>query len=224
VALGLAEKIIIADDHPLFRGALREAVLKACPGAKIIEAENFAELQSTTDEHSDADLLLLDLNMPGASGFSSLIYVRSKHESLPAVVISALEETWVIRRAIAHGAAGFVPKSSPVGVISEALKTVLEGDCWLPEGIDASDATLEPGEQTVAHRLAQLTPQQFRVFSMLSEGLLNKQIAFELSVSEATVKAHVTAIMKKLGVTNRTQAVLEANHLALERTLAGGMV
>jgi DNA-binding NarL/FixJ family response regulator len=222
VALGLAEKIIIADDHPLFRGALREAVLKACPDATIIEAENFAELQATTEEHPDADLLLLDLNMPGASGFSSLIYVRSKHESLPTVVISALEETWVIRRAIAHGAAGFVPKSSPVGVISQALQVVLEGDCWLPPGIDADHATLEPEEQTVAHRLAQLTPQQFRVFSMLSEGLLNKQIAFELGVSEATVKAHVTAIMKKLGVTNRTQAVLEANHLALERKLTSG--
>jgi DNA-binding NarL/FixJ family response regulator len=213
----LADKIIIADDHPLFRGALREAVLKACPEATIIEAETFAELQEATDQHSDADLLLLDLNMPGATGFSSLIFVRSKHESLPTVVISALEEPWVIRRAIAHGAAGFVPKSSPVGVISEALTAVLEGDCWLPAGMEHDDASLEPGEQAVADRLAQLTPQQFRVFSMLSEGLLNKQIAFELSVSEATIKAHVTAIMKKLGVTNRTQAVLEANHLALER-------
>jgi len=224
VAPGLAEKIIIADDHPLFRGALREAVLKACPGAVIVEAESFAELQAATDEHPDADLLLLDLNMPGASGFSSLIYVRSKHGSLPAVVISALDETWVIRRAIAHGAAGFIPKSSPMSVISEALKAVLEGDCWLPAGIDATDATLDQGEQTVADRLAQLTPQQFRVFSMLSEGLLNKQIAYELGVSEATIKAHVTAVMKKLKVTNRTQAVLEATHLALERKLVSSPV
>jgi len=215
--MSLAEKIIIADDHPLFRGALREAVLKACPGAEIVEAENFAGLQAAADEHSDADLLLLDLNMPGANGFSSLIYVRAHHESLPTVVVSALEEPWVIRRAIAHGAAGYVPKSSPVSVISKALSVVMDGDCWLPPGVDASEGGLEAREQTVADRLAQLTPQQFRVFTMLSEGLLNKQIAYELGVSEATVKAHVTAIMKKLGVTNRTQAVLEASHLALTR-------
>lgn len=214
--MALADKIIIADDHPLFRGALKEAVLKVCPEAQIIEAENFAQLQEATSTDGDADLLLLDLNMPGSSGFSSLIYVRAKHESLPTVVISALEEPWVIRRAMGHGAAAFVPKSSPVSVIAEALSTVLDGDCWLPEGFEASGG-LEAGEKTVADRLAQLTPQQFRVFTMLSEGLLNKQIAYELGVSEATVKAHVTAIMKKLGVTNRTQAVLEAGHLALER-------
>jgi DNA-binding NarL/FixJ family response regulator len=111
-----------------------------------------------------------------------------------------------------------------MSVISEALAAVLEGDCWLPPGIDASEATLDQGEQTVADRLAQLTPQQFRVFSMLSEGLLNKQIAYELGVSEATIKAHVTAVMKKLKVTNRTQAVLEATHLALERKLESSPV
>lgn len=212
--MNLADKIIIADDHPLFREALRQAVERVCPGCEIVEAEDLTSLQAVTDAHPNADLLLLDLHMPGVNGFSGLIYVRSHQATLPTVVVSALEETWVIQRARGHGAAGFIPKSAPVRVIAEAMQTVLEGERWFPPGTEGG--SLDPLESDIAERIAQLTPQQFRVLMLLSEGLLNKQIAFEMSVSEATVKAHVTAIMKKLKVNNRTQAVLEAARLTVK--------
>jgi len=212
----MAKEILVADDHPLFREALRHAVGRAIPDATVVEADSVAALLEAAERHPGAELLLLDLNMPGAQGFSALVQMRSHYPTLPVVIISAMEDPAVIRRSIAHGAAGFVPKSSAVDEMVEALQAVLEGDVWVPASVDFDSPTLEDSEADIAARLASLTPQQFRVLSMLSSGMLNKQIAFELGVSEATIKAHMTAIMQKLGATNRTQAVVLAQRLSLE--------
>ena len=213
----MTREILVADDHPLFREALRHALGRAVPDAVVVEADSVAALLQAAEDHPEAELLLLDLNMPGAQGFSALVQMRAHHPSLPVVIISANEDPGVIRRSIAHGAAGFVPKSSAVGEMVEALRTVLEGDVWVPASVDIDSPALEAPEADVASRLGSLTPQQFRVLTMLSAGLLNKQIAWELGVSEATVKAHMTAIMQKLGATNRTQAVVLAQRLALDQ-------
>jgi DNA-binding NarL/FixJ family response regulator len=216
-------EVLIADDHPLFRDALRRAVVQAIPDAALREADSVVALHASVDAHPDTELLLLDLHMPGASGFSALVHIRGQHPGLPIIVVSAHEEASVIRRAIAHGASGYIPKSAPVETIVDAVRKVLDGDIWIPLSVRNSTALLKPEEANVAALVAELTPQQFRVLNMISEGLLNKQIAWELGVSEATVKAHMTAIMRKLGVSNRTQVALLASHLAIEvDTLAKG--
>lgn len=153
--------------------------------------------------------------MPGVSGFSALAYIRSNHESLPTVIVSAMDDPAVIRRAIQHGASGFIPKSSPIATLEEGIRAVLDGEVWIPEGIDVSSDQLDSEEATIAGALSSLTPHQFRVLMMLCEGLLNKQIAFQLGVSEATIKAHVTAILRKMQVSNRTQAVLAVERLRI---------
>jgi len=153
--------------------------------------------------------------MPGVSGFSALAYIRSNHESLPTVIVSATDDPAIIRRAIQHGASGFIPKSSAIATLEQGIKAVLDGEVWIPEGVDLQDTQLETNEASVAAALSSLTPHQFRVLMMLGEGLLNKQIAFQLGVSEATIKAHVTAILRKMNVNNRTQAVLAVQQLQL---------
>lgn len=213
----LAHKIIIADDHPLFRAALRQAVSQAVSGVEIIEADTLESVQLAVEEHVDADLVLLDIHMPGAQGFSGLVFLRGQHPSVPVIVVSGSEETHVMKRAIDFGASGFIPKSSPLETISEAIVAVLKGDEWLPKELeDSMDDLVTDEDQKFAEAIASLTPQQFRVLTMLTEGLLNKQIAYDLNVSEATIKAHVTAILRKLGVHSRTQAVIAAQRLGVE--------
>ncbi|NII10681.1 response regulator transcription factor [Oleiagrimonas sp. C23AA] len=208
--------ILIADDHPLFRDALQRAVASAVPHATVHLADDVPSLMALAEEQAEADLLLLDLHMPGARGYSALVHMRSRHPGLPVIVVSAHEEVQVAQRALAHGALGYIPKSASVQTITEAIHTVLDGDLWLPRNLHGGSQALQDDEAEVASRVAELTPQQFRVLSMIAEGLLNKQIAYELSVSEATIKAHMTAIMRKLGVNNRTQVALAASHLAVD--------
>lgn len=216
--------VLIADDHPLFRDALKLAVLQAVPGAHIIEADSVHSLFVALDTHPDPELLLLDLNMPGAQGFNALVQARAHFPTVPIVVISAREDRRIMHRSLGHGAAAFVPKSASIDLIIAALRAVLSGDTWLPPSaaMDAAamHAALDQHEADATARLAALTPQQFRVLSMLSAGLLNKQIAGELGVSEATIKAHVSAVMQKLGVSNRTQAVLLAQRLSLDQNVS----
>ncbi len=183
--------------------------------AIIVEADSLDSLQAAVDTHPEADLLFLDLNMPGVSGFSALAYIRSNHQSLPTVIVSAMDDPAIIRRSIQHGASGFIPKSSPISMLESGIRAVLDGEVWLPEGVSLQDSGLENNEAQIAEALGTLTPHQFRVLMMLGEGLLNKQIAYQLGVSEATIKAHVTAILKKLHVTNRTQAVLSVQRLGI---------
>lgn len=206
---------IVADDHPLFRDALIHAIGNCVEDAEIVEADSLDSLQSVVDANPDADLLFLDLNMPGVSGFSALAYIRNNHESLPTVIVSAMDDPAVIRRSIQHGASGFIPKSSPISELEDGIKAVLEGEVWVPDGVDLLDDRLDNAEAGIAASISSLTPHQFRVLMMLGEGLLNKQIAYQLGVSEATIKAHVTAILRKMNVNNRTQAVLAIQQLRL---------
>ena len=200
--------IIIADDHPLFRGALGQALGSAEGGPRIVEAADFDGARRAATEHPDADLMLLDLSMPGASGLTGLMMMRAEHQNIPVAVISASDDTTTIRRALELGASAFISKSSGIDEIRQAIDTVLEGGFWTPPGFDA-DREHDPEIETLIARLKTLTPQQTRVLGMIGEGLLNKQIAYELGVSEATIKAHVSAILLKLNVDSRTQAVIQ---------------
>jgi len=210
-----AETVIVADDHPLFRTAIKEALEAEQGQTRFLEASSFESLQALVDRHKDVDLVLLDLHMPGVSGFAGLVYLCKRYPSVPVVIISANEDPVVIQRAIEHGAAGFIPKSSSIDTITSAIASVLMGEIWTPASTVSNLPGKNASEIELAERMAQLTPQQFKVLMMMSQGLLNKQIAHELTVSEATIKAHVTAIMNKLGVNNRTQAVLAANQLSV---------
>jgi len=203
-----AYEILIADDHPLFRSALHQALtLGLGPEGRLVEAASIAELEARLVEKADWDLVLLDLNMPGAYGFSGLALLRGQYPQIPVVMISAQEEAAVVSRAREFGASGFIPKSSSLEAIQQAVRLVLDGDVWWPPLLLAGGSVSAEAKAASAG-LASLTPQQFRVLTMVCEGLLNKQIAYELSVSEATIKAHVTAIFRKLGVRTRTQAAL----------------
>ena len=208
-----ATRLVIADDHPLFRDALRQALSSVVTSAKIDEAGSFEELTALLEQDSDVDLVLLDLTMPGISGFSGLIYLRAQFPAIPVVIVSASDDGGTIRQSLDFGASGFIPKRFGVDTLRDAIMKVLGGDVWVPADTDLSLAT-DPELTRLRDRLVTLTPQQVRVLMMLSEGLLNKQIAYELGVSEATIKAHVSAILQKLGVESRTQAVIAASKIA----------
>jgi len=209
-----ATTILIADDHPLFRGALSQALESLLPSVRVLEASGSEELMQQLDKEDAVDLILLDLNMPGVEGFSGLLYLRAQYPEIPVMMVSGMDESSIIRRSIEFGASGFIPKSLDVDSIGTAISAVLNGDTWIPPDVSL-DA--EDGKEisSIARQLASLTPQQVRVLKMLSEGMLNKQIAHVLNVSEATVKAHVSAILDKLNVDSRTQAALVAARVGI---------
>ena len=196
--------LVIADDHPLFRAALLHALRERIPGAEVVEAASAAALNDALATRPEADLVLLDLAMPGAHGFSELLNVRGEHPDVPVLMISSNDHPRVVRRAQQFGAAGFVPKSAPAAQIGDAVLQVLDGGRWFP----ALTAERSELDAELAARFAQLTPQQFRVLLSLADGLLNKQIAHQLGLAENTVKVHVTAILRKLGCHSRTQAAV----------------
>lgn len=198
--------VIVADDHPLFRSALVQAVQSVLQNA-ILQAANFEEVITHLKSYPDIELVLLDLNMPGNHGLTGLTSILNAFPGVSVIVVSAQEDPQTIRRAMDFGASGFVPKSSPIDVLSEAVETVLEGSSWLPENISLQLQNIENNEsQQFAEKLKLLTPHQFSVLKLLADGLLNKQIAYELNVQETTIKQHVSAVLKKLEVNNRTQA------------------
>lgn len=202
-------RLVIADDHPLFRGALREAISGLLRHVDIAEAGSFDEAVELLELGGKVDLLLLNLTMPDTRGFSGLMYMRAQYPSVPVVVVSANDDLAAIRRCMEIGASGFIPKTLGMEDIRTAISRIFQGGIWVPPDVDlvnGSDAEVT----ALMTRMATLTPQQVRVLMMLSEGLLNKQIAFQLGVSEATVKAHVSAILQKLNVESRTQAVIAA--------------
>lgn len=207
-----AYRIIIVDDHPLFRDALRQALSDKFDNLNISEAGSLDGLSETLEDVTEVDLVLLDLTMPGVKGFSGLMYLRAQYPEIPVVIVSANEDPGAIRRCIEFGASGFIPKSLSVETIRGAVEAVLGGGVWTPPDMDLN-ASGDGETAELVSRLATLTPQQVRVLMMLSEGLLNKQIAYKLGVSEATVKAHVSAILQKLGVDSRTQAVIAVNKI-----------
>ena len=207
-------KLVVADDHPLFRSALLHILKKAKPGCDINEVGTLSELMVLLKHDDDVDLLLLDLHIPEAFGFTGLIQVLENYEQIPVLVVSGNDNPDVIHKAMRLGASGFMIKSASNDDIVNAVDAVLAGDNWLPVGLPAAGP--EADEELPAERIAALTPQQLRVLTMVSEGLYNKQIADELNVTDATVRAHVTEIFRKLGVTNRTQAVILFNRFQVE--------
>lgn len=205
-------QFVIADDHPLFRDALKQTLSNMFPDSRLDVAGSLDDLIAIIEGHDDIDLILLDLKMPGVQGFSGLMYLRAQFPNIPVVIVSANEETQVMRRALDLGASGYIPKSSSLDSMHGAIKGVLDGELVVPDGIDL-DTVGDSEADEITKRMATLTPQQVRVLMMLQEGLLNKQIAYEISVSEATVKAHVSAILQKLQVESRTQAVIAAGRI-----------
>ena len=205
-------RVLIADDHPLFRGALREAVNGLFDSIDVAEAGTFEQVVERLESGGETDLVLLDLQMPGVRGFSGLLYLRAQYPSLPVAIVSANQDPIVIRHCMEFGAAGFLPKTLGVEALRGAIARVLAGEMWTPPDVELAGAG-DAETAVLIRRLATLTPQQLRVLMMLSSGLLNKQIAHELGVSEATVKAHVSAILQKLRVDSRTQAVIAAGKI-----------
>lgn len=207
-------KIILADDHPLFRQALTLILKENFCNAEVLEAENIPELEQYLAQGQGADLLLLDLDIPGAQGFNNLISIRRSYPDLGVVIISGFEDKETIYKAMSHGAAGFIPKSTPVPDMLLAIKEVLTGKLWTPEGEFNAKAQ---HSNTADDKIASLTPKQHNILLMFADGLLNKQIAYELGLSESTIKSHASTIFLKLGVRNRTQAVIVLNEVQLNQ-------
>lgn len=198
-------RAIIADDHPLFRAALRQALTEPLAG-QIEEAASFQQLLETLDAEPAIELVLLDLSMPGNRGLAGLTLLRSQYPDILVVIVSANENTRVIRQAMAFGASAYIPKSMPLSDLQRAIEVVLNGETWLPEHLLTSLDGADDEAHDFAQRLEQLTPQQYKVLECLADGMLNKQIAYQLNVQETTIKQHVSAILRKLNVLNRTQA------------------
>lgn len=207
-------RFLIIDDHPLFREALHSAVQMAYPDADTVEARAIAEALEILAGPRPFDLALLDLSMPDVQGFDGLLQLRIRHPRLPVLVVSGHEDAKIISEALSYGAAGFVPKSARKDDLGIAIQTVLEGTVYVPEAYKGGRADAESADRAdMVQRLSRLTPQQLRVLQMLRQGMLNKQIAYELQVGETTVKAHVSEILRKLNVYSRTQAVIEVSKL-----------
>jgi DNA-binding NarL/FixJ family response regulator len=203
---------LVVDDHPLFLEALRLSLSSAFPNSNVTEASSITEARKAIDEFGSFDLVLLDLSMPGTSGFDGLLEMRTIYPKLPVVICSALEDPRIIHEALSYGASGFISKSVRRAELAAAIEEVMSGNVYLPAGYTPPAASAgTPSE--LAHRLASLTPQQLRVLMMLRQGMLNKQIAYELNVGETTVKAHVSEILRKLNVASRTQAVIEVSKI-----------
>jgi DNA-binding NarL/FixJ family response regulator len=200
--------LLVADDHPLFRAALCQAVTHAVADVEVDEVQNLAGLLAKLEAEPDTDLVLLDLHMSDSRGLAGLVAVRTQFPGVAVLVVSAHDEAAIVRRALDHGAAGFIPKSTPPEEIADAIRSVLASGRWIPSRLAAAvaGARSDPKDTELAARLASLTGQQFRVLGLVAQGRLNKQIADALGIQERTVKAHVSAIFEKLGVRNRTQA------------------
>jgi DNA-binding NarL/FixJ family response regulator len=213
----MSYQVLIVDDHPLFRAALKGAVGEACTDCEFVEADSVASLFDTLEQQPHIDLVLLDLNLPGAYGFCVLAHLRGSRPELPVIVVSATDDARTVRHALALGAQGFLSKSADAAAIGRDVQAVLRGESVSPPTLASGpEPEAEVAMLDLAQRLSQLTDQQFRVFGMLCRGRVNKSIAYELQITEATVKAHMTSILRKLGAANRTQAVLLAGRLVLD--------
>ncbi|MFS2014552.1 LuxR C-terminal-related transcriptional regulator [Azospirillum sp. CT11-132] len=205
--------IVIGDDHPLVQAALRDALGKAMPEVRVIECPDLDSVMTAVGRQpDDIDLVLLDLNMPGTNGFAGLFLMLAHHPTVPVAILSALQDSDTIRRALAYGASGYIPKSLSMPAMADAIRAILSGETWAPP---LSAASSEADEADAARRFASLSPQQLRILTMIVDGKLNKQIAGELNVSEQTVKVHVSSILRKLNVVSRTQAAVVAGRLAV---------
>lgn len=208
-------KFLIADDHPLFRDALKGAVTSCFDGAKFLDSDCLDSTISALRKNRNISMLILDLHMPGCDNFYGLLRVREVFPDLPIAVLSASDSPETVAQVMEFGASGFIPKTTPTHVIGEALKAILDGQVWLPEELEQAISEVDREAKDIAVKLRELTPKQFQVLKLLKDGLMNKQIADNLSVTEATVKAHIGVIFKKLDVKTRTQIVLAVEKLQL---------
>lgn len=212
-------KILIADDHPLFREAITNVIEKSFPGCETLETEDLDSALALTQEHDELDLILLDLNMPGMNGLNGLITLRNEAPTVPVVIVSAEEDKQIVLQAITYGAVGFITKSSPREQMTEALTQILAGNVYLPSDIirsaqpESRRSSRKDENQIPPELLSSLTRRQLLVLERMSKGESNKQIAYNLNIAETTVKAHVSAILRKLNVHNRIQAVLSAGNI-----------
>lgn len=210
----------VADDHPLFRNAILSVIKRHYPDSIVGESMDLDSTIKELEHNDETDLLLLDLHMPGSQDLFGLIMVREKFPSIPVAIISADEDGSTISRAMGHGACGYIPKSCSPQLIQDALHTMLDGGRWVPVDIRNNLTPVNSEEKDLAAKIATLTPQQYRVLCYLREGWLNKQIGYELGITEATIKAHITAIFRKLGISNRTQAVIMLSKMSLNENPA----
>lgn len=209
-------RVLIADDHPMVRDAISVVVQRTFASAQLYEVESAEEAHEILVTPGDFDLVLLDLNIPGAGGFSTLAQIKSKHPAVPVMVVSGMEERSIVARALGHGAAAFVPKSGAWTALASALKHVVDGGKWVPEEYKGLTPSLSVDESNATAKVRELTPQQFRIASRLARGLLNKQIAYELGIAESTVKVHMAAVFRRLEVRNRTQVAVLMQQLSVE--------
>ncbi|MGB2740738.1 MAG: response regulator transcription factor [Cognaticolwellia sp.] len=209
-------KVIIADDHPLFRTALKQAIVECIDGDETLEVDNFHDLLKEVTSNSSLELVFLDLHMPGNDGFTGLTQLQNHFPDIVVIMVSSDDNSETMQKAINFGAAAFIPKSADLATIAKAIDTVLEGGIWLPEHIEFNaDQQIDVAHQKLAKQLSQLTPQQYIVLTQIADGQLNKQIAYDLDIKETTVKKHVSAILLKLEVNNRTLAGLAYQQLML---------
>lgn len=211
--------ILIVDDHPLFVEALELVIQGAFPGATVTKATSIETARSALDGKGAFDLVLLDLSMPGTRGLEGVIELRTRYPKLPIVVVSALDDPRIIHEVIQCGVAGYISKSTRGGDLGRALNDAMDGIVVVPKDYEPPTSNGASGASDLATRISTLTPQQVRVLHMLRQGLLNKQIAYDLGVGETTVKAHVSEILRKLKVSSRTQAVIEASKIDFESIL-----
>lgn len=215
----MGKTIIVADDHPMVRAAIRHIISSVMPDSSVLEAVGFKSLDALVRQHPHSDLILLDLTMPGSLGFSSLLYLRAEFPAIPVIVVSSSEDIQTIYRAYRFGAAGFLPKSVSMEAFREAICAVLDGKEWFTK---VPDAVSTNPDAIVAKRMASLTPQQIKVLMSIAQGKSNKTIADDLGIAENTLKVHISAIFKKLSVSSRTQAALLVKSLEAENSHSAG--
>lgn len=209
-------KVIIADDHPLFRTALKQAIVECIDDDETLEVDNFHDLLKAVTNNNSLEIVFLDLHMPGNDGFTGLTQLQNHFPDIVVIMVSSDDNSETMQKAINFGAAAFIPKSADLTTIAQAIDTVLEGGIWLPKHIEFNaDQKIDLAHQKLAKQLSQLTPQQYIVLTQIADGQLNKQIAYDLDIKETTVKKHVSAILLKLEVNNRTLAGLAYQELML---------
>jgi DNA-binding NarL/FixJ family response regulator len=209
-------KVIIADDHPLFRTALKQAIVECIDDDETLEVDNFHDLLKAVTSNNSLEIVFLDLHMPGNDGFTGLTQLQNHFPDIVVIMVSSDDNTETMQKAINFGAAAFIPKSADLATIAQAIDTVLAGDIWLPKHIEFNaDQKIDLAHQKLAKQLSQLTPQQYIVLTQIADGQLNKQIAYDLDIKETTVKKHVSAVLLKLEVNNRTLAGLAYQQLML---------
>jgi DNA-binding NarL/FixJ family response regulator len=207
--------ILLADDHPMYRDALRGALMLNLDNLNLLETGDLNETVKVLGEN-EVDLLLFDLHMPGSTDLFGLIHIRKLFPEIPVAVVSGIENIGIVSKVMNTGALGFIPKTTQASEVAKAVASILEGEVWVPEKMPSDVTDFDEAFVKLAESISSLTPSQYKVLCYMRDGLLNKQIAYELDIAVATVKAHVTAVFKKLSINNRTQAVLIASQLQLE--------